>query len=54
MVINLLFIVECAMKIIAFGYIMDNDSYLRDFWNMLDHFIVLISIFDMSFSNSNI
>lgn len=48
LVINSIFIVECTMKIIAYGYIMDNGSYLRDIWNMLDHFIVLISVVDMS------
>jgi hypothetical protein len=42
------------MKIIAYGYAMDDGSYLRDIWNMLDHFIVLISILDMSLSGSNI
>ena len=42
------------MKIIANGYEMDEGSYLRDVWNMLDHFIVLISIVDMSLSGSDI
>ena len=45
---------ECAMKIIAYGYAMDQGSYLRDIWNMLDHFIVLISIVDMTLTGSNI
>lgn len=45
---------ECAMKIIAYGYTMDQGSYLRDIWNMLDHFIVLISIVDMTLTGSNI
>ena len=42
------------MKIIANGDAMDEGSYLRDVWNMLDHFIVLISIVDMSLSGSDI
>jgi len=54
LVINSIFIIECIMKIIAYGYIMDQGSYLRDIWNTLDHFIVLISIVDMSLSGSNI
>ena len=54
LVINIIFIIECCMKIIANGYAMDEGSYLRDVWNMLDHFIVLISIVDMSLSGSDI
>ena len=54
LVINIIFIIECCMKIIANGYAMDEGSYLRDVWNMLDHFIVLISIIDMSLSGSDI
>jgi voltage-dependent calcium channel L type alpha-1D len=54
LVINSIFIIECIMKIIAYGYVMDQGSYLRDIWNMLDHFIVLISIVDMSLIGSNI
>lgn len=33
---------ECVMKIIAFGFMMHPGSYLRNGWNLLDFFIVVI------------
>ena len=44
---NIFFATESAIKIIAVGLIMDNGSYLRDSWNILDFFIVISSILDM-------
>jgi hypothetical protein len=32
---------------------MDNNSYLRDYWNILDFFIVITSILDYILSNSS-
>lgn len=46
--LNIIFICESAFKIIAFGLILDNGSYLRTSWNVLDFFIVITSIIDMS------
>jgi voltage-dependent calcium channel L type alpha-1D len=37
-----IFIIEFAMKSIAYGFIIGKGSYLRDSWNILD-FIVVIS-----------
>jgi len=37
-----IFTAECALKIAAWGFIMERDSYLRDPWNVLD-FIVVVS-----------
>ena len=45
---NYLFIFEMAMKLIAMGVCMDENSYLRDTWNQMDFFIVTASIFDMA------
>lgn len=37
-----IFTSECVMKIIAFGFVMHQGSYLRNGWNLLDFFIVVI------------
>lgn len=44
---NWAFIFEMVFKLIALGLIMDEGSYLRDSWNILDFFIVSSSILDM-------
>jgi len=44
--LNIVFIVECVLKILGMGFIMQKGSYLRDSWNKLDFLIVLISLFD--------
>ena len=33
--------IECILKIFAFGFVMHDDSYLRDSWNILDFVIIL-------------
>lgn len=48
LIFNYLFIFEMAMKLIAMGVCMDENSYLRDTWNQMDFFIVMASIFDMA------
>lgn len=46
-VFSAIYIIECILKIIAKGFLFHKNSYLRgDFWNVLDFFIVLISIID--------
>lgn len=47
------FIIECMLKIVSMGFIMDEGSYLRDTWNQLDGFIVFNSILEMSLSSSS-
>lgn len=32
-VFNICFLIECILKIIALGFLMDTGSYLRDGWN---------------------
>lgn len=34
--------IECILKIIAYGLILNKNSYLRDYWNILD-FIIVVS-----------
>lgn len=45
---NSIFIVECVIKILSLGFIMDKGTYLRDSWNKLDFLIVLFSLFDFN------
>ena len=46
-IFNSFFMLEALIKIISFGMFMDKGSYLRDYWNQLDFFIVFISLVDM-------
>lgn len=46
-VFNCLFLLESLLKIVSFGFCMDNGAYLKDSWNQMDFFIVVISMFDM-------
>ena len=51
---NIFFCIEMVLKIISLGFIVDKGSYLRDSWNQLDFFIVIVSLIDMSFPSVNI
>ena len=39
----ILYSIEMAFKIIGLGFIMGEDAYIRDSWNVLDFFIVMSS-----------
>ncbi len=43
---NIIFLIECILKVIALGFVMDEGSYLRDNWNKIDLIIVFFSFFD--------
>ena len=43
---NIVFLIECFVKVIALGFVMDEGSYLRDNWNKIDLFIVAFSLLD--------
>ena len=43
-VFSIIFLCECASKLIALGFCFHKNSYMRDAWNWLDFFIVIISI----------
>lgn len=38
------FTIECALKILGMGFILDAGSYLRDAWNWLDFIVVISSL----------
>ena len=37
------FIIESAIKIVAYGFILNKHSYLRELWNWFDFVNVLVS-----------
>ena len=41
---SIIFLIECICKLIAMGFFMHTNSYLRDGWNWLDFFIVIVSV----------
>jgi hypothetical protein len=45
-VMSVIFLLECILKIIAFGFIVHKNAYLRSSWNWLDFFVVLVSLLD--------
>lgn len=50
-VFNGIFLVECAMNIVAHGFIIGQHSYLSNNWSKLDFFICVTAIIDMSLTN---
>ena len=46
-VFSIIFITEATIKILAMGFVFHKYSYLREAWNCLDFFIVVISIIGM-------
>lgn len=49
-----MFALESLTKAIAMGFVMDENSYLRENWNKLDFFIVCASLIDLLFSGVNV
>lgn len=41
---TIIFIIECVSKILGMGFVVHKNSYLRDPWNYLDFFVVLVSL----------
>ncbi len=42
LVFLIIFTMEAVLKIIAYGFVLHPDAYLRNFWNVLDFSIVVI------------
>jgi hypothetical protein len=47
-VITAIFTAEAALKILAYGFVRGPGSYLRSGWNVLDLFVVVISVLDLA------
>lgn len=43
-VFNLLYFLEMVLKIIGLGFVVGEDAYLRDSWNILDFVIVVSAV----------
>ena len=43
---TIFFSIEAVIKSIAFGFVLDKNSYLRENWSQLDFFIVVTSCVD--------
>lgn len=52
--LNAIFIVEAVFKVITYGLVMCPNSYLRKGWNLLDLFIILISVIDRAESDNGL
>ena len=46
-IFTLLFIIEFILKVIAYGFVLEQYSYLRDPWNWLDFIVVISSIINL-------
>ncbi len=51
---TLIFLLESILKIIALGFFICPESYLRDNWSRLDFFIVTVSTLELSLSSLNL
>ena len=48
------FTIECAIKIMAQSFLLDDTSYLKDGWNVLDFTVVVISLLSLVVSGGNL
>ena len=51
---NIFFTLECLMKVVAFGFWMEQGAYLREPWNIMDFFIVCSALLDMGLESINL
>lgn len=50
-----IFVLEAALKIIAYGLIINyGDSYLKNAWNIIDFIIVIFSLISLSLQSSSL
>lgn len=42
-----IFCVEASLKILALGFVMHKNSYLRNIWNIMDFFVVVTGLVDL-------
>ena len=44
-ILTIIFSLEAAFKIVAFGFVFNGkDSYIRNYWNIMDFIVVLFSV----------
>ena len=49
---TILFALELMVKVVVYGLLLSPNAYLRDGWNLLDAFIVAISLFSLGFGGN--
>nr|XP_033774311.1 voltage-dependent L-type calcium channel subunit alpha-1S isoform X1 [Geotrypetes seraphini] len=49
----IIFTIEAALKIIAYGFLFHTDAYLRNGWNALDFIIVFVGLFTVALEQIN-
>ena len=54
LVFLLLFTIEMIIKVVALGFALERNSYLRDPWNVLDFVVVLVGWIGTFMSSGNI
>jgi hypothetical protein len=52
--LNILYIVECVLKVLAMGFVIEKNSYLRDPFNAFDFIIIVVSIASMIIEDKSI
>ena len=53
--ITSIFALECTIKIIVYGFVINGpSSYMRAVWNVLDFLIVIISILSLTLTGVNL
>ena len=54
LVVNIIFMIEFLIKIVAKGFVIDKGSYLRDNWNRLDLGILILAILTLTIKEYNL
>ena len=54
MAFQICFTIEMLLKIISFGFVMDDNSYLQESWSQMDFFIVMTGLVDTSLEGVDI
>lgn len=39
---QIMFVIECVLKIIAMGFVLNENSYLRNGWNIIDFIVIVL------------
>ena len=55
LILTSIFVIEALIKIIAYGFLFNGkESYMRNYWNLLDFIIIFFSVFSISSPNINL
>ena len=51
-VLTIFFVAEMLLKIVDMGLVLDKHAYLRDYWNLLDSAVVILSVWTLIFQEA--